>query len=332
MTETGTRAGIVGLGRWGQRLVSSLSAGGSDREGSLEFVKAVTRSPDKAARFCAEHGLPVSSDYDALLQDRDVDAVVLATPHSQHVDQIKAAAAAGKHVFVEKPLALDAEGAADAISACEEAGIVLAVGFNRRFLPAFRHLASRIESGMLGQLLHIEGGFSGPFGYSYHDGMWRGSRAENPAGGMAAMGVHVLDAMIHLMGPVAEVRALSSRNVLTADIDDTTSVTLKFRTGLTGHISTMMATAPFWRLHVFGAQAWALMRDQETLEEKSLEGEITTSSFESVDIERAELEEFANCIRTGRPYPVSSQEALNCTAAMEAIGRSAAADGAPIIV
>src|SRR5215510_15294192 len=125
-------AAIVGLGWWGKTLVSAIQ-GKSD---AIKFVVGATRSREKAEEFCREHRIVLVDDYDRVLADPTVDAVVLATPHSQHGDQVRRAAAAGKHVFCEKPFTLTADDARRAVDAATKAGIVLAVGFNRRFHPS----------------------------------------------------------------------------------------------------------------------------------------------------------------------------------------------------
>ena len=132
-------AAIVGLGRWGQRLVESVSTPPSS---AVRFTHAVVRTPAKAADFCKRHRLTVTS-FETVL--REVDAVVLATPHSQHADQVVRAARAGKHVFVEKPFTLDVESALAAAGACQQAGVVLGLGHNRRFLPAVAQMREIIE-------------------------------------------------------------------------------------------------------------------------------------------------------------------------------------------
>lgn len=319
MSSDRPRVGIVGLGRWGQALVSAAASHAKE----LRFTHAITRTPAKAEDFCKLHGLALSDDYEALLADPEVDAVVLATPHSQHGGQIRAAAAAGKHVFVEKPLALTIADAATAVAAAEEAGAVLAVGFNRRFLPAFQALAGAHDAGTLGRLLHAEGNFSGPFGFHYTRTIWRGAAGENPAGGMAAMGIHVLDAMLSLMGPVRRVATVSRRLAVSSDVDDTTTVTLEFASGATGQLSTLMATASFWRLHLFGSKGWGQMPDQNQLILCDLAGEQSAESFEAVDTLALELDAFAAAVRGRGTYPVTLQQALMGVATMVAISESA---------
>jgi len=313
------RAAIVGLGAWGRILVRSVH-GKSDR---IRFTRAVTRTPDAAADFSRQTGIPVDADWTALLADGDIDAVVLATPHSQHVEQAVAAAAAGKHVFVEKPLALSASEARQAVSACEATGRVLAVGQNRRFLPAFQRLSEIVGGGELGVLLHIEGNFSGPSGYRRKPGSWRSEPHESPSGSMTGKGVHMTDLMIALFGAVEEVDARSLQLVLQEDVDDTTSMLLRFAAGNTGYLGTINATADMWHLRVFGSKGWAEMRGPDRLAVRLIDrGAETVQEFAPRDIERAELEAFADAVEEKAPFPVTPEQALMNAAVLQAVGRS----------
>lgn len=317
-------AAIVGLGRWGQNLIAAAT---NKPDHPLRFVQGVTRTPSKAAQFTKHHGISVSYDYDAMLENPAIQAVVLATPHSQHCDQICKAANAGKHVFVEKPLALTFDEARRAIDTCNNQGVTLAVGFNRRFLPAFQELYDAQTAGTLGAPLHIDANFSGPFGYQYNADMWRGSVSENPAGGMAAMGIHMLDAMIHLLGPVENVSTLSRRLAIEAPLDDTTNVQLLFQCGATGSLTTLMATNSIWRLQLFGSAGWGAMKDQHNLELALIDKEPRVIDYDANDTLAAELAAFADCAHGHGTFPVTHQEALAGVAAMEAISRSAASNG-----
>lgn len=327
--ETPVRAAIVGLGRWGRNLVRSVA---SDPNSPLQFVRGMTRTPENAVEFGNEQGFDVTGDLHALLMDAEIEAIVLATPHSQHCQQICSAANAGKHVFVEKPLALTSDEAKRAISACKENHVELAVGFNRRFLGAYQDLCTQYHAGKLGVPLHMECNFSGPFGYDYKDGMWRGSADENPAGGMAAMGIHMLDAMIHLLGPVHRVTALSRRRALTAEIDDTTTIQMEFENGATGCLTSLMATPSNWRLHLFGSAGWAAMPDQETLEVRYLDDAPITARYDPTDTLAEELRAFAKTIRQQVAFPVTKREAIAGVAAMQAITQSVSNDGKTVKV
>ena len=173
---------IVGLGRWGRALVAAISG-----EPRLRIERAI--DPDTSARgFCAEHGFDLTDSFEAALTDPAIDAVLLATPHSLHKAQVIAAANAGKQVFCEKPLALRRADAAAMFAACRTAGVVLAVGHNRRFWPSMRALRGLVAAGDLGNILHVEGHNSNENSQSVTAG-WRLSPEESPGGGPASRAV-----------------------------------------------------------------------------------------------------------------------------------------------
>ncbi len=319
-------AAIIGLGGWGQRLVHSVH-GKSDK---IRIACGVTRTPAKAAEFSRETGIPLTSDYAAMLADPAIDAVIIATPHSQHVDQIVAAAGAAKQVFVEKPLALTRADVAEAFDACEKAGVLLAVGQNRRFLPAVREINRLIREDELGTILHMEANFSGPSGAHHATSSWRASAAESPWGGMTGKGLHMSDLMILFAGEIAEVDARSRRRILTADLDDVTVMLMAFAFGATATLATLTATADMFRLRVFGSKGWAELDGHNRLHLAFIGQEPRVIDFFAKDIERAELEAFAAA--AGKSvYPVTRQQAENNIAFLEAIGRSVAASGpAPV--
>ena len=318
------RAAVVGLGRWGQNLVDC-TQGKTDK---LRFIVGVARTPPRARAFADKHGLALVSDYASALADPNIDAIVLATPHTQHAEQVVAAAAAGKHVFTDKPFALTVASAEAAVKACAAAGRVLAVGFNWRYQPALREMRHMLQDGRLGRLLHIEGNFNGPSVYRFSKEHWRQQREEGPAGGMTGRGVHVIDAMQYLTGAVESVFAQSARLVHDYGLDDTTSMLLKFKTGATGYLGTVIATAEGWRLQVLGSKAWATVGSIPHLHTWSLttcmvDGQPTVIDYPQVSSERAELEGFAAAIEGGEPYACPPEDALHGVAVLEAIVKSA---------
>ena len=142
------RAAIVGLGRWGRTLVSSIQG----QSTAIRFVAGYTRTRASAEAFCAEKGIALKDDLDEILSDPAIDAVVFATPHSQHAAQVIQTAGAGKHVLMEKPFTLDTKSAEAALDAVARAGVVLGVAYPRRFHPAMIELRARIQNGRLGIL------------------------------------------------------------------------------------------------------------------------------------------------------------------------------------
>ncbi|PIW28024.1 MAG: gfo/Idh/MocA family oxidoreductase [Rhodospirillales bacterium CG15_BIG_FIL_POST_REV_8_21_14_020_66_15] len=324
------KAGIAGLGRWGQVLVNSVH-GKSDR---IAITAGCTGRKARAEAFCAEKGIDLRDGLADLLNDPDLDAVILATPHSQHADQVVAASAAGKHVFIEKPFTLDRASAQAAADAAGAAGVVLAFGHNRRFHPAMARMKEMVQSGELGQILHVEGNLSSPSAMRYPEGGWRSSSDESPAGGMTGMGIHVVDAMINLLGPVDEVIARSYRRFLKIDVDDTTAMLFRFASGAMGYLGTFTATAPLWRIQVFGTGGWAEMHNYDRLTVRKVSSDGTVGAEEvteygAFDMERAELEAFADACEGRAAYPLPPAEAVHGTAVLEAVIKSAAG-GRPV--
>jgi len=311
------RAAIVGLGRWGRTLVQS--AASSPR---LTFTHAVEPSIEAASRFCAEQGLRLSDHFGSVLDDPAIDAIVLATPHSLHRDQVIACAAAGKHVFCEKPLALKRLHARDMIEACAKAGIVLAVGHNRRFWPAMTALRALVRSGALGTVLHLEGHNSNEHAKAITEG-WRLSPEESPLGGLTGAGLHVLDAFVSLRGPVRRVKAQFLSREAGPPTLDTTSLMLEFEDGCSGTLSTVRASPFYWRVHVFGTEASAEVLGETSLVLRKSGAPPQHCAYEPLDAVRAELESFVDAIEGVAAFPVAASEVLATLAAFEAAIASA---------
>jgi predicted dehydrogenase len=317
-------AAIVGLGRWGQTLVEAVQ-GRSDR---LRFTRAVSRDPDRLRPFADRHRLAPVGELESVLADRTIDAVVLATPHSLHCQQIIAVANAGKAVFCEKPLTLTKAEAARAIEACRQAGVVLGVGTDKRFFPSLRELLRRVKDGELGRILHLEAHFSNEVAAGFAE--WRYSSEESPAGGMTGTGIHMLDTLVALAGPVRRVQALLLSHKPPPDPLDSLSALLEFAGGASGTLAMVRSTPVFFRLHAFGrdASAEALGRTELVLRRSGAEAQhLSFREATPVDSVRANLEAFADAVAGVSPYPISTNEMLDTVAAFEAIAEAAKSDG-----
>ncbi len=317
------RAAIVGVGHWGRRLVNSVQG----KSAAIRFTAGHTRTRAAAEAFCAERGIALRDDLDAVLADPAIDAVVFATPHSQHGAQVERAAAAGKHVLMEKPFTLDAASAERALDAAARAGIKLAVAYPRRFHPAMIELKARIEDGRLGRITHCASAQTSPTGLAMAPDYWRSDPREAPAGAMTATGVHNLDALIYLFGAIDEVYCTSLRRVMPR-LEDTTTVLLGLANGASATLYCSLVTAPSYRFAVYGSKGCVELagRDVEFRFAPAAEAagdppEIV--SHQGFDGQRAELEGFAAAIRGERPYPIAADEILHGVAAFEAIVRSA---------
>ncbi len=313
------RVAIYGAGHWGTRLIESVQG----KSQKIRFTAAVTRDLAGRKQLADKFGLALTSRYADVLNDPAIDAVVLATPHSQHAVEIAAAARAGKHVFVEKPFTLTRADAEDAIKASRAAGITLHVGFNRRYAPAYQELLKRIAAGEIGSVRHVEGHFSGPPSYQTEPGNWRSNQLESPGGAMTARGVHVLDSMLHIAGPIESVFAYSEKLQHAIDVDDTTACALRFASGATGLLATLHAASAFYRIHVFGSDGALEMRGETELLGADLTGNVERFTYAAIDKERAELEAFADAVAAQVKFVIAPAEIVNGVAAMEGVAESA---------
>ncbi len=296
-------------------------------------------NPDLKAFAEAQH-FKLADSFEALIADRGVDAVVLATPHSQHTSQVIAAAKAGKHIFCEKPFALVKRDAEAAVDATRKAGVTLGLGYNRRFHPEMTKLRERIRSGDLGTILHVEATMTFPNALLLKATQWRAHRDETPCGGLTPMGVHAVDGMIDLCGPVDHVFCQSFRRVVEVDADDTTSVLFRMKEGMSGYLGTMTATGPGFSFQVFGSKGWVRFEGMTHVAGASSEerrtrlfgtckfqpakGEAEVWQAATLDVGRTALEAFARAAGGGPPFPIPVEEMVHGVAVTEAIVRSAA--------
>lgn len=237
------RAAIVGIGRWGRTIVNNVQG----KSGKIRFTAGHTRTRANVEAFCAEHSIPLVDSLDTILADPAIDAVVYATPHSEHGIQVERAAASGKHVFMEKPFALDLASAERALDAAARAGIVVGVAYPRRFHPGMKLLKAHIDEGRLGILAHCYAEQNTPAGLFMEPQSWRATAREAPAGGMTALGVHNVDAMIHLFGRIDEAYCMSLRRAVNYDAEDTTSVMFGLANGMSATLVCSLVTTVSYR-------------------------------------------------------------------------------------
>ena len=330
-------AAIIGLGWWGQTLVESV-ADGSDH---IRFVAGTTRTlSDDAKAFARQYDLELRGSYEEIIADPTVDAVVLVTPHSAHSPQTIAAAEHGKHIFCEKPFALTEADAAAAVAAVEKAGVTLGLGYNRRFHPEITKLREMIDAGELGTILHCEATMTFPNALFLKPGAWRADTSETPCGGLTPMGVHAIDGFIDLCGEIDQVYAQSFRRAIEVEADDTTSILMRMKEGMSGYLATMTATGGGFNFQVYGSKGFLKLEGMTHVagapsEErrmklfgqctfKPIKGPAETWQAAEFDVTRATLEAFAIAADGGAPFIIPHSEMVHGAAVTEAIVRSAA--------
>jgi predicted dehydrogenase len=328
---------IVGMGWWG-KIVASLIKKQSDR---LQVVRAIEPDRDAVQEFGAKLGIPISDRFEDALNDPEVDAVILTTPHSLHEMQVVAAAQAGKNVFCEKPLGLTRQSAEKSVGACEKAGVVLGMGHERRFEPPMIEMRRLAESGELGTLLQIEANFSHDKFLALPKDNWRRFANEAPAGGMTATGIHLLDLAVSLLGRPRSAYAVSGTLASDLAAGDSLATVVRFETGATASINVMLATPFISRFALFGSKGWVEVRDKAHVEapegwtlsrarlEKGGKHEVVDYPVATPVLDN--LHAFAVAVEKGVSYPIPTSDMIATTAALEAISRSAVSGAVELI-
>lgn len=321
------KVGLVGLGWWGGALLRLM-------HNSSEMTFVAATDIDVGRTGVAEAvGVRFLPSFEAILDDPEVEAVVLCTPHPLHAEQIIAAAGRGKHVFCEKPLCLTRKDAEAAVAACAMAGRVLGVGHERQFEPPITDLMARIAAGELGKVVQIEGNFNQDKFLALPKDNWR-IRGSGSVGPMTATGIHVLDLAVAVLGPAA--RVLASVRQLATDFEngDTLGLMVNFENGANALISAVLTTPFDGRFAVYGSEGWAEIRDKghpensegwvATYVRRGREREVV--EYPGAHSARFNLEAFARAAGGGEAYPIRTEQMIETVAALEAVFASAQAD------
>ncbi len=310
-------AAIVGLGWWGKSITDAVQG----KSAKLRFVHGVTQELEATHDYAQSKGFRLSATLDEALADPMVQAVVLATPHSLHCEQVIKVAAAGKPVFCEKPLSLTRVDAERAIAACKKACVPVGVGQNKRFWPSMVELRRVVISGALGRIMHVEGHYSNEHSSKFF-APWRDLPSETPGAGMTGTGIHILDAFANIAGPAEKITAQFISHREGADPRDTVSVLFRFTNGISGFLGAVRASPLYFRVHVFGDEGSieALGETQTVIRLKG--GRTEVKDFPKIDSVLAEIDAFADAVSGAAPYPITTAEMVNTIASFDAVIRS----------
>jgi predicted dehydrogenase len=324
------RTAVVGLGWWGKQITRCVK--GSQQ---LVVTRGVDVAPAAVAAFAGELAIDLTDSLDAVLADRTVDAVIIATPHSQHEMQVLKAIAAGKQVFCEKPLALTTAGAQRMLEACERAHIVLGIGHERRFEPAMEYLLEAITTGKLGQILHLEANVSHNLFAALDSSNWRVSRKDAPAGAMTALGIHLTDLFVSFAGRPRAVQARTAKLLQRSAGIDYVSAQIDFVCGSTAALTCLSSTPFHGRLAVYGTQGWIEVRENGNVDKgqpsdvvtADAHGNRTARSYAPLNTVAANLESWAQTALGRGTYRFTREQLFDNIRILEAIVASSAQGG-----
>jgi predicted dehydrogenase len=190
MSSNPVRVAALGMGWW-----SDVLADAAKRSGELEIVSCYTRSADKRDAYAAKYGCEAVASYDDILVDDSIEAVINTTPNHVHLETTRAAAEAGKHVFLDKPIANTIADGRAITKACEDAGVILSVGYQRRRETQFQWIKGEIEAGRFGKLVQAEANISRDREGKIDLSSWRYQASGMPGGVMLQIGVHYTDVL-----------------------------------------------------------------------------------------------------------------------------------------
>jgi len=324
MSSSPFRVASLGIGWWSDVLADAAGRTG----GRVEIVSCFTRSPDKRQAFANKYGCAGAESLDALLTDESIDGIINTTPNHVHLETTRAVAAAGKHVFLDKPIA-NTIGEAKAITkACAEAGVTLGVGYQRRREGHFRWIKERIDAGDFGTLVQAEANISRDRAGQFEPGHWRFTAEGMPGGVMLQIGLHYVDVLMMLLGPVRSVSGMASQLVLPGDNPDVGTLMMRHENGAISSLSTSYASASeYYLMNIYGKKMSAYYDLFDGLRAlKQGETGHTPVAVDKTDTLAEELIEWADAAQGGQAPEVGGDSATESLAVVKA-GIKSVAEG-----
>lgn len=320
MSKDKVKLASIGLGWWGSELAAAV--GRTDR---AEIVSGFSRTPEARDKFSSRFGTRTASSLEELLSDSEVEGVIIATSNQSHRPLIEQAASAGKHIFTEKPFTNNVEDGVAAIDASRNAGILLQVGHQRRRTAAKRRIKQMLEAGELGDVETVVTNQSMPNGFKMPDEAWRWDPDQSPLGSMTSLGVHKIDTIHYLVGPVRSVFAFT-RPGRSRAIDEATILAMELESGALATLTTSFFTPVINATTVFGTDgaAYSTMGGDRLSYQGRADPGPTEVELELIDPVVDQLSAFAGSIRGENEVEVDGEAGLAVIAVMEAAVESAA--------
>jgi predicted dehydrogenase len=284
----------LGMGWWSDVLADAIK-----RSGKLRIVACFSRSAEKREAFAKKYGCRAARSYDEILQDKSIEAIINTTPNSVHRETTVAAAKAGKHTFLDKPIANTIADARALTEACRKAKVVLALGYQRRRETHFRWIRKQIQAGVFGKLVNAESNISRDRLGKIDLSSWRYTAEGMPGGVMLQIGIHYTDVLEYLLGPVKAVSGRFVRLVLPGDNPDVASLVMEHESGALSTLNASYASASeYYLMNIYGKEASAYYDMHEGLrwlKRGSDKSERLSTGKNDPLVE--ELEEFVRAVR-----------------------------------
>jgi len=328
MVEMPLRVACIGMGWWSDVLADAIV-----RSGKLKIVACYTRSVDKRAAFAAKYGCRDASSYEEILADPAIEAIINTTPNDAHLSTTSAAATAGKHVFLDKPIANTVSEGRAITQACAKAGVLLGLGYQRRREVQFRWIRHQIDQGTFGQLVNAEANISRDRLGKIDLSSWRYQAAGMPGGVMLQIGIHYADVLEYLLGPIKAVSGRLVQLVLPGDNPDVASLIFEHESGALSTLNASYASASeHYLMNIYGKEATAYYDTHNGLRllKRSTDCPVAIAC-DANDTIVEQLEEFAGAVR-GRGRPEVGGEYATTSLAVIRAGIVSAREGRRVVV
>jgi predicted dehydrogenase len=316
----------LGMGWWSDVLADAIQ-----RSGKMKIVACFSRSAQKREAFAKKYGCRAARSYQEILEDKAVEAIINTTPNSVHRETTTAAAQAGKHTFLDKPIANTIADARALTEACRRHKVVLALGYQRRRESHFRWIKDRISE--FGKLVNAEANISRDRLGKIDLSSWRYTAEGMPGGVMLQIGIHYTDVLEYLMGPVTAVSGRFVRLVLPGDNPDVASLVLEHESGALSTLNASYASASeYYLMNIYGKEASAYYDLHQGLRWlKRGSDKSDPISVKKNDAIVDELEEFARAVR-GDGEPEMDGERSTRSLAVLLAGIQSAKEGRRVTV
>jgi predicted dehydrogenase len=330
------RIALIGLGMAVTPHAKSLL----DLADRVEVAWAMSPSAARRDAFSSRFPFPIAGSLAGILEDRSIAAVAVLTPPNTHLEIAAELAKAGKHILLEKPLDISTARAEQLVAACRDAGVTLGVVLQHRFKPAAERLAAILRAGALGEIVNCSTSIRLWRPQSYYDEPGRGTKARDGGGVLMTQGIHTLDLMLSLAGPIVEVSGYTRTTpVHRMETEDLVCAAVRFASGAIGVIDATTAAFPGGpeRIELIGTLGTASLagtaltvrfhdgRSEEVAADASPGGTGADPMAFPHDYHLGVWRDFLDAIERKRPPRVSGAEALKVHTLIDALLAAGAA-------
>ncbi|MBH97251.1 MAG: hypothetical protein CMM56_02235 [Rhodospirillaceae bacterium] len=315
MSNEPVRVAALGMGWWSDVLADAIG-----HTSTLEIAACYSRSLDKREAFASKYNCVAATSYDEILNDDSIQGIINTTPNGVHLETVDQAAQAGKHTFLDKPIANTVTEGKEITRVCAEANVILSVGYQRRRENQFRWIKEKLDAGCFGKLIQADANISRDRLGKVDLGSWRYQASGMPGGVILQIGVHYTDVLGMLMGPIKRVSAISAQLVLPGDNPDIANLIMEHENGSISNLTASYASASeYYLVNIYGKEATAYYDFFGGLRY------LTRGDKEPINIKYKkndplvdELDEFAACIKGEANPEVGGQMATESLAVIRA--------------